>query len=841
MNKKLAKPIVLLIVFFSALMFFSILTNKENRDLTTTMEEASLPVMQTVFEDTVINEMYGYTREMDALFVRDSITPLDDNRMLHMKLLTYGREIDSIDYEVRSMDGKTLLVNNRITDYSQEGESLYASIKMPGLFTDNQEYLMIWKVVSEEETIYYYNRIMPESNCYAKETLDFALQFHEYTFRDDAVDFIPTYMDPATGDATTLQYVDLSCTLRQITWADFTGEKLTDPIAKFQEITDSYNVITISYVMANVNEANETEYYNVEEYYRLRQTSARMYVLNFERRMEQIFRGENDFFVKDSAILLGIRNQNVECMANDSGDCVAFVQEGELWSYNGQNDLITQVFSFRNMEGMNVRENINDHDIRIVRVDEAGSIDFLAYGYMNRGIHEGEVGIAAYRYDGLAHTIEEEIFIPTTRSYEVLKTELEDLIYVNEQKTLYFMWNQNLYQVDLNDYTAKILFKNMSEDSYATSASSRYFAWVNQDEVYSSSVIYLEDLQSGMTYEIKAEEGTYVRPVAFVGEDFVYGIANASDITTDTLGNTIFPMIQLKILNTSEDRQDIIKTYTPGNGFVGNVTVDDANVYVEWIANSGNGFAVIGSDAIMNREKEDANKVVADTIKTDIKQTQVVIHIKEKKNREVPDMITATHILLEEERIAEITPQKEEYYYVYARGSVLLSTKNVSEAISVADKNLGIVLNEQNKYIWKRSRANQRNPFTNLDYSEGDRSANGVIKCISIMLMREEKGVCVSDLVATGQTPTDVLKSTLEQAQVFELSGNSVEALFYYIDEGTPVFALTGKNEAVLLTGYNSAKVFYYNPIVGATQSATYAEAEEVFRSAGSRFIAYVK
>ena len=358
MNKKLAKPIVLLITFFVALMFFSILTNKENKDLTTTMEEVSLPVMQTVFEDTVINEMYGYTRKMDALFVRDSITPLDDNRMLRMKLLTYGREIDSIDYEVRSIDGKTLLVNNRITDYSQEGESLYASIKMPGLFMDNQEYLMIWKVNSEDETIYYYNRIMPESECYVKETLDFALQFHEYTFRDDAVDFIPTYMDPATGDATTLQYVDLSCTLKQITWADFTGEKLTEPIAEFQEITDSYNVITISYVMTNINEANETEYYNVEEYYRLRQTSARMYVLNFERRMEQIFRGENDFLVKDSELLLGIRNQNVECMANDSGDCVAFVQEGELWSYNGQTDLITQVFSFRSIEGMDIRENI---------------------------------------------------------------------------------------------------------------------------------------------------------------------------------------------------------------------------------------------------------------------------------------------------------------------------------------------------------------------------------------------------------------------------------------------------------------------------------------------------
>lgn len=832
---------VLLVIFFSALVFFSILTNKENRDLTTTMEEASLPVMQTVFKDTVMNEMYGYTREMDALFVRNGITPLDENRMIHMKLLTYGREIDSISYEVRSIDGETLLVNNEITDYSLEGESLYASVKMPGIFSDNEEYLMIWKVISEEDTIYYYNRIMPEKGCYAKETLDFALQFHEYTFRDDAVEFIPTYMDPATGDSTTLQYVDLSCTLRQITWADFTGEKLTEPIASFEEITDSYNVITISYVMVNVNEANETEYYNVEEYYRLRQTAARMYVLNFERRVEQIFRGENDFLINDSTILLGIRNKDVEYMANDSGDCVAFVQQGELWCYNGQNNLISQVFSFRNIEGINVRENINDHDIRIVRVDEAGSIEFLVYGYMNRGIHEGEVGIAVYRYDGLAHTIEEEIFIPTNRSYEVLKTELEDLIYVNEQKIMYFMWNEYLYKVDLTDYTAEILFRNMSEDSYAASVSSRYFAWVEQTSVYNSNIIYLEDLKTGMTYQIKAEEGTYVRPVAFVGEDFVYGIANAQDVTTNSLGNTIFPMTQLKILNTSEDKQDVIKTYIPQMGFVGNVTVDETNIYVDWIANNGNGFAVIGSDAIMNREKEDPNKVVTDTIKTEKNQTQVVLNIKEKKNRKDLEMITATHILLEEERIAEIKPQKEEYYYVYARGKVLLATREVSEAISSADKNLGIVLNEQNKYVWKRSRANQRNPFTNLEFSESDRAENAVIKCISVMLMREEKGINVSELVSAGQTPAEVLRNTLTEAEVFELSGNNVEELLYYIDEGTPVFALTGNNQAVLLTGYSSTKIFYYNPMTETTHSVSYEDADAMFGAAGSRFIAYVK
>ena len=107
--------------------------------------------------------------------------------------------------------------------------------------------------------------------------------------------------------------------------------------------------------------------------------------------------------------------------------------------------------------------------------------------------------------------------------------------------------------------------------------------------------------------------------------------------------------------------------------------------------------------------------------------------------------------------------------------------------------------------------------------------------------MREEKGVSVSDLVAMGQTPTGVLKNTLEDAEVFELYGNKVDELLYYIDEGTPVFALTGNHTAVLLTGYNATKIFYYDPLVGVTQSVLYADAEAMFGAAGSRFIAYIR
>ena len=92
-------------------------------------------------------------------------------------------------------------------------------------------------------------------------------------------------------------------------------------------------MIVQDYVVTRVGQNGQSEYYNVEEYYRVRYTNTRMYLLNFERTMEEIFRGENDS-ISGNDILLGIRSKDVEYQTNESGKVVAFVQEGELWSYN---------------------------------------------------------------------------------------------------------------------------------------------------------------------------------------------------------------------------------------------------------------------------------------------------------------------------------------------------------------------------------------------------------------------------------------------------------------------------------------------------------------------------
>lgn len=582
MSKKVIKPIVLIVVFIAALITFCITTNKGNKDMTTKQADATLPVMSFNLDKIKINTLHGYTTEMDPTKMRDCVIPISDDRKLSLSISTYGMAVDRISYKIRSMDGKRLVADDEISSFSNKDNTIQADVSMPNVMDENTEYLLVFTITSGQDNVYYYSRIMQTDGKAAAKVVEFAKKFHDETFIKDDKSFFTTYMETTTGDRNTLAHVDLTSTVSQITWGSMAAAQYTNPVIALKEINDSYDVVTIDYVMSCVDGKGETEYYNVREYFRLRQTESRMYVLNYERTANQIFNSENSFISDSGSVMLGIRSSEAEYRANEAGSVICFVQEGDLYSYDINNGMIIKVFSFRDAEGIDERENWNHHDIKIVSVDEAGSIDFVVYGYMNRGTHEGEVGTGVYHYDGLAHTIDEEAFIPSKTSYEVLKAEMGKMLYLNEKNEFYLMMDDSLYRINLGSMSVKKVVEGLSTGSYCASESNRYFAWVDSANQYSSNTIKVMDLKSGKTFEVKKGDDQYLRPLGFIGEDFIYGQANAADVVSDAAGNTTFPMNGLIILDTSD--QSELKTYTPSGGYVEKISVDGYTVTIDLIA-----------------------------------------------------------------------------------------------------------------------------------------------------------------------------------------------------------------------------------------------------------------
>ena len=243
----------------------------------------------------------------------------------------------------------------------------------------------------------------------------------------------------------------------------------------------------------------------------------------------------------------------------------------------------------------------------------------------------------------------------------------------------------------------------------------------------------------------------------------------------------------------------------------------------------------------MNREAEPANGVKLKKSVTDTKQTQLAINMKEIKKDKAVLKIFPKHILLEQPRLVNLDVQTEDYYYAYARGKVLLATRDAGKAIRCANENYGVVVDADLNYIFKRARNSAQTAISNLTINEGDEGASSFVKAISIVLAQENVGICVSDLVATGQTPIQVMQSTLKENKVLELRDCTIDEVLYFMDQGTPVIVRTGVDRAILLTGYTANYISYYDLSSNQYKTMSYEDTVAVFASGGNYMIAYVK
>ena len=842
MNKKWIKPLVLAIVFIGSLVSFNLVTNKSQTDMTTSLAEATLPVVSFSYQGSTVNELFGYVNEMVDTNMRGNITPVGDDRMLHIVVDTDGVEVSELQYEIRSMDGTRLVVKNTTKDFSRSGNQLKADVELENILQDNEEYALKLTLQGKKQPIYYYTRVIKEKGLDADKYLNFALDFHSHTFaRDEDGSYFANYVENATGDATNLGYVDLTCTVRQIKWRNLICNPVTPLDIAFQEINDDYTALTIRYILSTVTSDGENQYYDVEEYYRLRQGAKQMYVLDYERTAEEIFNPEGTILSGGNSIQLGITPGDVEYDYNEVGNRIAFVQAGELWGYDASNNLLSKIFSFREQEDFDPRDNLNQHDIKIMNVDEAGSVDFIVFGYMNRGKHEGEVGLSVFHYDGLARTVEEEAYLPCNSSYGILGSELGQFLYESDGRMVYLVLNHTMYSIDLNTKETKEAISDLTEGDYFASVSNRYFTWIDAGKTYQSETLHLIDLSSGKISDITVGNGEVIRPMGFIGEDLIYGVANASDVVKDAAGNAVFPTKKLYIVG-SENTKDILKEYAPSDGYVGTVTVDGYLISMQLIQRNEGQFVVVGENQIMNKEADKDTVVYLKSYGDQERQKLYQIAFTGQAKAGKTKLVTSKEVITQDNRAVEIQRDPDvTRYYVYAKGDVLYSGDQIATAIRKANENNAIVVNQKQQYVWQQGRSVYKDPLNGLSVAASDLESGTIVQAISGMIQWEGKTGSVSDMIAQGNSPEDVLVTMLPEYEILNLSGCSVDEMFYYVNNGTPVFALTSQDTAVLLTGYTSSLVYYYDPATHTTQKMATQDANNIFSQAGNVFLAYQK
>ena len=431
--------------------------------------------------------------------------------------------------------------------------------------------------------------------------------------------------------------------------------------------------------------------------------------------------------------------------------------------------------------------------------------------------------------------------MPLTKSYQMLKAELGQLMYVNEAGELFLMMNGTVYGVELGTRNVREVVNNLQEGAYAVSNSGRYITWCEAKKGMGGSVIRVMDLSDMVTTEISAENGTLVKPLGFMEEDFVYGIARESDIFADAVGSVAFPMYQVKIVDVTQEALTELKIYEKTGYYVDGVQIEGSAMYLERMRKSGTDYVPAEGDMIMNRESEAGGAAEIATAVSEEKQTEVLLKFQEVLNEKTPKLLTPKETILLEERVASL-PQKGDAgnYYVYVKGEIVTSTENVAEAVKLANETMGVVIDSDQRYIWKRARKTAQPRLSDIAASTEDASAGSIAQCMNVMLQKEGLNMNVQALLESGETPKSVLRNTLKERTVLDLTGCSTDEILYYVSLGTPVFAMTGNDSAVLVVGYDSTGVLLYEPGTDATVRKTLAEADALFANAGNVFFTYL-
>lgn len=844
MKRAIIKGVCLGCIFALALMILSKVMNQGNTDMTTEMGEATYPVLSMYVGAYRVGSLHGYAQNMECAYLRDNLQPVGADRKIDVKIDTYGRQIDEIGFEVRSMDGERLVESTPVEKYEEKDGEITFSITLKDLIENDTEYMLVFLVTPKENTpIRYYSRIVLSDSFHIQEKLDYIMDFHNRTFDKEAAVELTKYLESnAEGDNTTFSKVTIHSNFNQVTWGDLAVERTTEPRIIIRELAEQTGAFNIEY-LADIKKGKQTDYFRVKEYYRIRYTPDRMYLLDFERDMEQIFDEEAPVYVNDK-IMLGITGDKVTLQESDGGNVFVFTVADKLYSYNVTDNKLARLFSFygNTEELLDERSAYNHHDIRVLTVDETGNTIFLVYGYMNRGRHEGCVGVALYGYNSVANTVEEMAYIPYDKSYELLKTDIGKLSYLSRTGSYYFMMGGNVYAVDLQSLEVRTVVTGLREGGYHVSESNKMLVWQNGDDLYAAKELVLMNLNTQNQTKIRAGAGEYISVEGFMEEDLVYGLARERDVRENSTGITTFPMYCLKIQN---DDGDILKTYQKENVYVVGSEIEENQLTlfrVNYDEESEN-YVPAENDQIMNTEEVKSGLNKLSYVVTETYETICQIAVKDEIDGRAMKHLTPKEILFEGNRsVGELAGEtSEKYFYVYGKNGIEDIYVNPGKAVDLAYRTAGVVVDDDGDYVWKRDTRSTRNQIMAITENEVTETKGSLAVCLDTILKYEGISRNTQRRLNQGDTVFDILEGDLQNCTILDLSGCSLDAVLYYVNKDIPVLATLEDGNAVLIVGFNELNIVVMDPVDGTLEKRGMNDSTEWLEENGNQFISYIR
>ena len=825
MRKNLIKTGSIFLSFLAGILLMSFMTRMGNRDMTVTMADATLPVLYAELDGQLCNETHGYVEEMDGRYMKDTIVAVSSDHQLQLVLKKYNAQVKNVSYEVRTMDQDRLIQDGEDLTVEDDGQYLRYTLTLKDLLEKEQDYLLILQAGTESHpSVYYYMQLTYLGDNHLKECMDFAQKFHQVTVEKQTDSSYLSYLEPdGTMDGKNLGYVNIHSRSGPVTWGDMPVSQTTDTKVHFTDVTSDVASMVLEYEIENTD---TKETYQVEESVRVRYTSSRMYLLAYERTAGKIF-DPGKQLTEDGKVSFGIQGGEIQSKKNKEENVIGFVQQGQLWCYDFGQNRLSMVYGFQT--GSDEGGSYHAHDFRILKMEDSGSMNFLVYGYIDRGNYEGRSGILLCRYDALVNTVEEQFFLPSDKPFSAMKEDVGKLAVENNNGKAWLSYKGMILQIDLSDCSVKMLAENIDESQIQVSDSGQGAAWTDN----TAERIYLLDTETAQMKQIHAESGERVRVLGFMEEDFIYGTARQGDIREDMTGQEIFPMYRVIIKN--HDGGEVREfEYGSKGKYVTGVSIVENRIDLSCVRLAEDGsFAGTLPEPITYTSEKTIPLLSWKTVYDEVKRNEQILSYSGTLKTGNMKRPKVKLVIFEGSRTLQLESSGTERYLAYSFAGLTRSFDTLSESVQWAYENMGSVWKDGTCF-WSRGTRQARVTLSGFEEAEEAGTGSALEQCIQRMLRQKQIYTEVAAETAAGTPIWKICEQELGNDSCI-LSDCTLDMVLYYVDQGMPVTAVTGDG-AVLIVGYDPQNVILWTP--GQTELRTMGrgDASTAFAEGGNLF-----
>lgn len=402
------------------------------------------------------------------------------------------------------------------------------------------------------------------------------------------------------------------------------------------------------------------------------------------------------------------------------------------------------------------------------------------------------------------------------------------------------MLDGDLHEVNIKKKKDTILESGLVNESLTASRDESIIAVEKNQDLCDNQEIEMIDLESGKKQVFTCDDSKRIRAVGFLAEDFIYGQADAADVSKSGSGVLTFPITNLYIADIDGN---VKKNYQKAGRYILSTKISGSVLEMKLGKKTGNQIRSTGKkDYIRYKEQEEDDAVTLVSQYTDTYWTQLYLKFPNYVYIQVvPDLILTKTMANENDISLNLTKSgdKTEQYFVYASGEKKAVYTNLPEAIAQASEDRGNVVDSSENVLWKCVYADYAQVAGMEQVVKVDSDDQSLAGCLSMIAAVNGKEVKAKDIDTTNASVTSLIK-TYSGHKGRNLTGCTTDEILYYVSQGSPVLAKFSRRRYVIVMSYNSGKIRYLDPVTGQSTAVSRTELTNRLEKAGNVFYSYM-